>query len=136
VLVVEDDVELAAKVARTLEAAGFVLEVAHDGDRADFLGRTESYDAVVLDLGLPRRDGLAVLRGWRDDGISVPVLVLTARNRWSEKQAGFHAGADDYLTKPFGPASGAAGAGADPPQPRPRIAVCCRPLRLDARTGT
>jgi two-component system OmpR family response regulator len=137
VLVVEDDVELAAKVARTLEAAGFVLDVAHDGDRADFLGRTESYDAVVLDLGLPQRDGLAVLRGWRDDGISVPVLVLTARNRWSEKQAGFHAGADDYLTKPFEPgevvlrvqalirrSSGLAS---------PDLA--CGPLRLDARTG-
>jgi two-component system OmpR family response regulator len=75
--------------------------VAGDGKEADLLGRTEPYDAVVLDLGLPQLDGLSVLRGWRSDGVAVPVLILTARGRWSEKQSGFSAGADDYLVKPF-----------------------------------
>jgi two-component system OmpR family response regulator len=137
VLVVEDDVELATKLARTLESAGFVLDLAHDGDRADFLGRTESYDAVVLDLGLPLRDGLTVLHGWRDDGISVPVLVLTARNRWSEKQAGFHAGADDYLTKPFEPGEVVLRVQALIRRSRGLASpdLACGPLRLDARTG-
>ncbi len=137
VLVVEDDVELAAKVARTLESAGFVLDLAHDGDRADFLGRTESYDAAVLDLGLPQRDGLAVLRGWRDDRISLPVLVLTARSRWSDKQAGFHAGADDYLTKPFEPGEVVLRVQALIRRSRGLASpdLACGPLRLDARTG-
>jgi two-component system OmpR family response regulator len=101
VLVVEDERELAQKLARALCAAGFAADVAGDGKEADFLGRTEPYDAVVLDLGLPRLDGLSVLRGWRGDGVAVPVLILTARGRWSEKQSGFSAGADDYLVKPF-----------------------------------
>ena len=101
VLVVEDEPELAQKIARALGARGFAIDVAHDGRRAEFLGRTEPYDAVVLDLGLPELDGLSVLRSWRGDGIAVPVLILTARGRWSEKQGGFAAGADDYLVKPF-----------------------------------
>jgi two-component system OmpR family response regulator len=101
VLVVEDERELAEKLARALGAAGFAVDVAADGKDADFLGRTEPYDAVVLDLGLPQLDGLSVLRGWRSDGVTVPVLILTARGRWSEKQSGFSAGADDYLVKPF-----------------------------------
>jgi two-component system OmpR family response regulator len=101
VLVVEDERELADKLARALAHAGLAADVAHDGRRADFLGRSEPYDAVVLDLGLPELDGLSVLRGWRADGVTVPVLVLTARGRWSEKQAGFAGGADDYLVKPF-----------------------------------
>jgi two-component system OmpR family response regulator len=101
VLVVEDEPELAAKLAQALSVRGYAADVAHDGRRADFLGRTEPYDAVVLDLGLPELDGLSVLRSWREDGVTVPVLILTARNRWSEKQAGFAAGADDYLVKPF-----------------------------------
>jgi len=101
VLVVEDEVELAGKLARVFGAAGFAADVAHDGRQAERLGRTEPYDAVVLDLGLPHLDGLSVLRTWRSDGIDVPVLVLTARGRWSEKQSGFSAGADDYLVKPF-----------------------------------
>jgi two-component system OmpR family response regulator len=100
-LVVEDETELAAKLARACTAAGFAVDVAHDGKGADELCRTAPYDAVLLDLGLPRADGLSVLRGWRADGIGVPVLILTARGRWSEKQAGFEAGADDYLVKPF-----------------------------------
>ena len=101
VLVVEDERELAAKLARALGAAGYAVDQAHGGKEADFLGRTEPYDAVVLDLGLPQQDGVSVLRGWRGDGIDFPVLVLTARGRWSDKQSGFSAGADDYLVKPF-----------------------------------
>jgi two-component system OmpR family response regulator len=101
VLVVEDETELAGKLARALGAAGFATDLAHDGRKAENLGRTEPYDAVVLDLGLPHLDGLSVLRRWRDEGVDVPVLVLTARGRWSEKQSGFSAGADDYLVKPF-----------------------------------
>jgi two-component system OmpR family response regulator len=101
VLVVEDEEELAAKLARALDGAGFAVDLAHDGERAEFLGRSEPYDAIVLDLGLPRRDGLSVLRDWRAEEVGVPVLILTARGRWSEKQAGFEAGADDYLVKPF-----------------------------------
>jgi len=137
VLVVEDEPELAAKIARTLEAAGFVVDLAHDGGRADFLGHTESYDAVVLDLGLPVRDGLAVLQGWRDDGIALPVLVLTARSRWSEKQAGFHAGADDYLTKPFELGEVVLRVQALIRRSRGLASpdLRCGPLRLDARTG-
>lgn len=101
VLVVEDEEALAARLRSALGAAGFAVDVAHDGEQADFMGRSEPYDAVVLDLGLPRLDGLSVLRGWRASGVDVPVLVLTARGRWSEKRAGFEAGADDYLVKPF-----------------------------------
>jgi two-component system OmpR family response regulator len=101
VLVVEDEVELAGKLARALGDAGFAADQVHDGKQADFLGRTEPYDAVVLDLGLPRLDGVSLLKGWRGDGVDVPVLVLTARGRWSDKQSGFSAGADDYLVKPF-----------------------------------
>jgi two-component system OmpR family response regulator len=101
VLVVEDEGELADRLARALVAAGFAADVAHDGRHADILGRTEPYDPVVLDLGLPELDGMSVLRNWRNDGVTVPVLILTARGRWSDKQAGFAGGADDYLVKPF-----------------------------------
>jgi len=101
VLVAEDDRELASRVREVLQQSGFACDLAHDGEEADFLARTESYDTVVLDLGLPRRDGLSVLGAWREDRLDFPVLILTARGRWSEKRAGFHAGADDYLTKPF-----------------------------------
>ena len=101
ILLVEDDERLSEVLSETLKTAGFVVETAFDGERADFLGGTESYDALVLDLGLPRLDGLTVLQRWRDAGQLAPVLILTARGRWSEKLAGFNAGADDYLTKPF-----------------------------------
>lgn len=101
VLVVEDEPELASRIATALAEAGFAVDTAGDGDRADMLARSEPYDAVVLDLGLPERDGITLLRGWRAHGLALPVLILTARGRWSEKQAGFGAGADDYLTKPF-----------------------------------
>ncbi len=101
VLVVEDHAALAAQIRAALEGAHFAVDHAPDGEEALFLGETEPYDAVVLDLGLPRLDGLSVLRRWRAAGRAVPVLVLTARGAWSEKVAGLDAGADDYLAKPF-----------------------------------
>src|SRR5262252_7287129 len=101
VLVVEDEALLSRRLAAALSDAGYAVDCANDGERADFLGQTEQYDAVVLDLGLPRVDGLTVLRRWRDAGISVPVLVLTARGSWHEKVQGIDGGADDYVAKPF-----------------------------------
>ncbi|TQV78387.1 response regulator transcription factor [Denitrobaculum tricleocarpae] len=100
-LVVEDDPDLARQLKAGLEDAGYVVDAAHNGEDGHFLGDTEPYDGVVLDLGLPKIDGLTVLERWRRDGRSMPVLILTARDRWSEKVAGFDAGADDYLAKPF-----------------------------------
>lgn len=101
VLVVEDDRDLAARLAAALAHAGLVVDTCHDGEQASHQGCVETYDAAVLDLGLPRRDGVAVLRHWREQGSTMPVLILTARARWSDKLEGFSAGADDYLTKPF-----------------------------------
>jgi len=101
ILVVEDAARLAQQLATALGDAGYAVDCAADGERADFLGQTERYDAVVLDLGLPKTDGLTVLRRWRGAGISVPVLVLTARGSWHEKVQGIDEGADDYVSKPF-----------------------------------
>ena len=101
VLLVEDDDKLAADVTRALEAAGYLSQRAKDGETAWFLGDTEVFTAVILDLGLPRMDGLSVLKKWRQNARSLPVLVLTARGSWSEKVEGIDAGADDYLAKPF-----------------------------------
>lgn len=101
VLLVEDDVELAARVGAALADAGYAVDHAVDGVDAEFRGQTEPYDAVVLDLGLPGLDGLGVLDAWRAGGVRTPVIVLTARGRWHDKLAGFDAGADDYLVKPF-----------------------------------
>jgi two-component system OmpR family response regulator len=101
VLVVEDEALLCEQLAGALENAGYAVDRAADGERADFLGQTEQYDAVVLDLGLPRIDGLTVLRRWREAGILFPVLVLTARGSWHEKVQGIDGGADDYMAKPF-----------------------------------
>lgn len=98
---VEDEAALAEQLAAALGAAGYAVDCAADGERADFLGRTEGYDAVVLDLGLPKVDGLTVLRRWRESGIAIPVLVLTARGSWHEKVQGIDGGADDYMAKPF-----------------------------------
>ncbi|SNS37667.1 MULTISPECIES: response regulator transcription factor [unclassified Azospirillum] len=100
-LVVEDDPQLRAQLRAALEAAPYAVDTAPDGEEAAFMGETEPYDAVVLDLGLPKRDGLSVLRGWRAAGRSMPVLILTARGTWQEKVEGMDAGADDYLAKPF-----------------------------------
>ena len=101
ILLVEDDEALAGDVARALREENFAVDVAGNGEDGGHLGSTERYDAAVLDLGLPRIDGLSVLQSWRADGLALPVLILTARDAWSEKVAGFKAGADDYLIKPF-----------------------------------
>ena len=101
VLIVEDEAALARQLAAALGDAGYVVDSAADGERADFLARTEQYDLVVLDLGLPRVDGLTLLKRWRDSGLTIPVLVLTARGGWHDKVQGIDAGADDYVAKPF-----------------------------------
>ncbi|MEQ8328628.1 MAG: response regulator transcription factor [Parvibaculum sp.] len=100
-LVVEDDPDLNRQLVGALEEAGYVVDSAKDGEEGHFLGDTEPYDAVILDLGLPEMDGVTVLEKWRRDGRIMPVLILTARDRWSDKVAGFDAGADDYVAKPF-----------------------------------
>lgn len=101
VLLVEDEEDLARQLQESLTDAGYAVDVAHDGEEGHYLGANEPYDAVVLDLGLPIMDGVTVLERWRRDGRTMPVLILTARDRWSEKVAGFDAGADDYVAKPF-----------------------------------
>ncbi|WP_375273274.1 response regulator [Methylorubrum thiocyanatum] len=138
ILLVEDDEPLSAELAKALRAEGFAVDLARNGIDAGHLGETETYDAVVLDLGLPQRDGVSVLQDWRSAGRTVPVLILTARDGWSDKVAGFKAGADDYLVKPFrveelvmrlralmrrAQANGAA-------------RVACGPLTFDAGLGT
>ena len=101
VLVVEDQRTLAAQLATALRGGGYAVDIAYDGEEGGFLGDTEPYDAVVLDLGLPKLDGLTVLRRWRAATRDFPVLILTARDRWTDKVDGIDAGADDYLAKPF-----------------------------------
>ncbi|MBD8677658.1 response regulator [Sphingomonas sp. CFBP 13720] len=101
ILLVEDDPDLGPAIARALRAEHCAVDLIASGIDAQHLGDTERYDAAVLDLGLPDREGAAVLRGWRDAGRTLPVLILTARDGWSDKVAGFKAGADDFLTKPF-----------------------------------
>jgi two-component system OmpR family response regulator len=101
VLVVEDDKQLNRQISEALADAGYVVDRAYDGEEGHFLGDTEPYDAVVLDLGLPQIDGISVIERWRRDGRNMPVLILTARDRWSDKVSGIDAGADDYVTKPY-----------------------------------
>ncbi|RTL74105.1 MAG: response regulator transcription factor [Bradyrhizobiaceae bacterium] len=101
VLVVEDDQRIASDVSRTLEASGYVVETVANGEDALFLGDTEDYGVIILDLGLPGMEGLAVLKRWRTNGRHMPVLILTARGSWAERVDGIDAGADDYLPKPF-----------------------------------
>ena len=101
VLVVEDDKNLNRQIKDALTEAGYAVDVAFDGEEGHFLGDTEPYDAVVLDIGLPQMDGLSVLEEWRRAGKTMPVLLLTARDRWSDKVQGIDAGADDYVAKPF-----------------------------------
>ena len=137
ILLVEDDAALAQEIAHALRAENFAVDVAANGEDGQHLGETEAYDAAVLDLGLPKMPGVAVLRAWRAAAGSLPVLILTARDGWSDKVEGFKAGADDYLTKPFrveelvmrlrALVRRAAGHAA------PRIV--CGPLAFDAQTG-
>lgn len=101
ILVVEDDKDLNRQLREALLDAGYAVDSATDGEEGHYLGDTEPYDAVILDLGLPVLDGLSVLERWRRDGKTMPVLILTARDRWSDKVAGIDAGADDYVAKPF-----------------------------------
>ena len=100
-LVVEDDPDLNRQICTALADAGYAVDKAFDGEEGHFLGESEPYDAIVLDLGLPKMDGISVLESWRRSGKDTPVLILTARDRWSEKVQGFDAGADDYVAKPF-----------------------------------
>jgi two-component system, OmpR family, response regulator len=136
-LVVEDDRDLNRQIAAALENAGYAVDRALDGEEGWFLGDTEPYDAIILDIGLPKRDGVSVLEAWRRAGRATPVLILTARDRWSEKVKGFDAGADDYVAKPFHMEEvlarlrallrRAAGHATNE--------LSCGPVRLDARAG-
>ncbi|MEO6014364.1 MAG: response regulator transcription factor [Devosia sp.] len=101
ILVIEDDTNLNRQIKDAVTEGGYAVDVAFDGEEGHYLGDTEPYDAVVLDIGLPQMDGLSVLEEWRRAGKSMPVLLLTARDRWSDKVQGIDAGADDYLAKPF-----------------------------------
>jgi two-component system OmpR family response regulator len=101
ILVVEDDTNLNRQIKDALTEGGYAVDVAFDGEEGHYLGDTEPYDAVVLDIGLPQMDGLSVLEEWRRAGKAMPVLLLTARDRWSDKVQGIDAGADDYVAKPF-----------------------------------
>lgn len=101
ILVVEDDRDLSRQLSDALTEANYAVDTAHDGEEGYYLGEGEPYDAIILDLGLPAVDGVTVLKRWREAGLNTPVLILTARDGWSEKVAGFDAGADDYVTKPF-----------------------------------
>lgn len=137
ILVVEDEPALSGQLQRALEGAGYAVDIAADGEEGHFLGDTEPYDAVILDLGLPRLDGLTVLKRWRAAGRAMPVLVLTARASWQEKVDGIDAGADDYLAKPFQMEELLArlralirrASGHSSPE------LTCGPLRLDTRSG-
>lgn len=137
VLIAEDDPDLARQLTKGLTEAGYTVDHAPDGEEAHFLGDTEPYDAIVLDLGLPVVDGVTVLRRWREAARDTPVLILTARDQWSEKVAGFDAGADDYVTKPFHMEEVIArlralirrAAGQASPE------MVCGPLRVDTRSG-
>ena len=100
-LIVEDERGIATQLAEAAAAAGYAADCAFDGEEADLLAHTETYDAVILDLGLPKIDGLTLLRRWREAGITAPVLILTARGSWHEKVQGIDGGADDYVGKPF-----------------------------------
>ena len=100
-LVVEDDPDLNRQLTTALTDAGYVVDRAFDGEEGHYLGESEPYDAVILDIGLPKMDGISVLESWRRTGRIMPVLMLTARDRWSDKVQGFDAGADDYVAKPF-----------------------------------
>ena len=100
-LIVEDDPDLNRQLVTAFSDAGYAVDSAFDGEEGHFLGDTEPYDAIVLDIGLPKMDGISILEDWRRNGRNAPVLLLTARDRWSDKVQGIDAGADDYVAKPF-----------------------------------
>ncbi len=136
-LVVEDDPDLNRQLVTALADAGFAVDQASDGEEGHFLGDTEPYDIVVLDIGLPQMDGISVLEQWRRADRNMPVIILTARDRWSDKVAGMDAGADDYLAKPFhmeellarirAQVRRAAG--------HAKSEIECGPVRLDTKSG-
>ena len=136
-LIAEDEPELAAQLRDSMSQAGYAVDLTGDGEEALHLGNTEPYDAVILDLGLPLLDGIQVLERWRRAGRTMPVLVLTARDRWSDKVAGIDAGADDYVAKPFHMAEVQArlralirrAAGHSSAE------IVCGPIRLDTRAA-
>jgi two-component system OmpR family response regulator len=136
-LVVEDDRDLNRQLVTALEQAGYAVDRAFDGEEGQFLGETEPYDAVVLDIGLPRVDGIVALKAWRKAGKRMPVLLLTARDRWSDKVEAFDAGADDYVAKPFHMEEVLARLRALLRRAAGHVTneIACGPVRLDARAG-
>src|SRR5687767_6749604 len=136
-LVVEDDPDLNRQLVSAFTDAGYVVDAAKDGEEGHFLGDTEPYDAIVLDIGLPVMDGVSVLEKWRRAGRKTPVLILTARDRWSDKVAGFDAGADDYVAKPFHMEEVLARIRALVRRAAGHASAefACGPVRLDSRSG-
>lgn len=136
-LVIEDDRNLNRQIVTALENAGYAVDRAYDGEEGGFLGETEPYDAVVLDIGLPKADGISVLNKWRRAGLKTPVIILTARDRWSDKVDGFDAGADDYVTKPFHMEELLARVRALLRRAAGHVTseLVCGPVRLDTRSG-
>lgn len=137
ILVVEDEPQLNRQLKEELEVNGYVVDSAQDGEEGHFLGDTEPYDAVILDIGLPKMDGISVLEAWRRNGRDMPVLILTARDRWSDKVQGIDAGADDYVAKPFHMEEVIARVRALVRRSAGHASneITCGPLRLDARAG-
>ena len=135
--VVEDDPDLNRQLVTALEDADYVVDTAADGEECCFLGETEPYDIVILDLGLPQMDGLTVLEQWRREDRKMPVIILTARDRWSDKVAGMDAGADDYLAKPFHMEELLARVRAQVRRAagHAKSEIECGPLRLDTKSG-
>jgi two-component system OmpR family response regulator len=136
-LVVEDDKNLNRQIVAALEQAGYAVDKAFDGEDGGYLGESEPYDAIILDLGLPKVDGVSVLNGWRRAGVKAPVIILTARDRWSDKVTGFDAGADDYVTKPFHMEELLARIRALLRRATGHASseIVCGPVRLDTRSG-
>ena len=136
-LVVEDDPDLNRQLCTALADAGYAVDKAFDGEEGHYLGENEPYDAIVLDLGLPKMDGISVLESWRRGGKDTPVLILTARDRWSEKVQGFDAGADDYVAKPFHMEEVLARIRALPRRAAGHASseLVCGPVHLDTRTS-
>ncbi len=137
VLVVEDDPDLNRQLVAALGQAGYAVDKAFDGEEGYFLGETEPYDVVILDLGLPKIDGIRILEQWRRIGRNMPVIILTARDRWSDKVAGMDAGADDYVAKPFHMEELLARVRAQVRRSagHAKSEIECGPLRLDTKTA-